>query len=68
MIEQKYMTVIRDAPKYTGLSKNTIRRAIRRGDLKAMRIGRRTMTSKDWLEEWLTSRGRHIEGGAQDAR
>ena len=55
---------VRVAAEQCGLSERTIHAAIKRGDLKAMRVGRRVLIEPSALEDYLHGRtGR--KGGAR---
>ncbi|MDX1969767.1 MAG: helix-turn-helix domain-containing protein [Planctomycetaceae bacterium] len=46
---------LKDAARSTGLSIRTLQSAISRGDLAAIRVGRRVLLSPDAVRAWLAS-------------
>ncbi len=48
-----------------GLSERTIHSAIKRGDLKVMRVGRRVLVTPGALHDFLNGRTGKSKGGAQ---
>ena len=59
-----YLTTA-DAATYANCCEETIRRAIRCRQLKAVRIGRVWRTRIEWIDQWLLS---EIPDGAPEAR
>lgn len=52
---EKYAFVIADAVQFSGLSRTSIYEALKRGDLKARKAGRRTLILRDDLISYLHS-------------
>lgn len=52
-IEERLAYSREEAARKVGVSLDTIRRAINKGDLKAKRIGRRISITDDALRDWL---------------
>lgn len=46
-------TTIADVAATSGLSEPTIYRAIKSGDLRAKKVGRRTVILPEWVTQWL---------------
>lgn len=54
-IDQKSVWSLEDAALATTLSKRTIQKAIRSGDLTCIRVGRRVLLFPDAIRAWLAS-------------
>ena len=45
---------LKDAIKYTGLSKSTLVRAIQKGELKTSKTSGRLLFRLEWIDKWLS--------------
>lgn len=56
MVQDRLLAVCpEDAGKMTGLARTQIYKAIKDGDLKSLKIGKRRLIRVDALKEWLAS-------------
>jgi len=56
---------VRVAAEQCGLSERSVHSAIKRGDLKVMRVGRRVLITPKALEDYLNGRTRKSKVGAR---
>jgi excisionase family DNA binding protein len=52
-MNEQYGTTVAAVSQYTGLSKPTIYAEIKRGALRAKKVGKRTVILNEWVDEWL---------------
>ncbi len=48
-------TTVSDVADFTGLSRPTVYKAIRRCELRAKKVGKRTVILPVWVDEWLNA-------------
>tara|TARA_R110002020_G_scaffold354422_1_gene567193 strand:+ start:751 stop:978 length:228 start_codon:yes stop_codon:yes gene_type:complete len=51
----KYWMSIAEVSQVSSLSRSTINRAIKKGELKAVLHGGKRMIKKEWLDKWIMS-------------
>lgn len=56
-----------DAAHYLCLSPQSLRRAVRRGDLRCARLGRLTRYRRSWLDRWADTQAIPSDRGLNDA-
>lgn len=53
LFDNKILFTIADVASLAGCSTRTIERLIKKGELKATKVGRKKLIRKEWIESWL---------------
>lgn len=57
-LEREFMTLAEAAERYGYTDASSLRQAVHRGSLKAVKIGNTYLTKPDWVEDYIKSRPR----------